>query len=159
MSPDCTSAKLSLQSRPREAMDAFLLSSSLCNTISNFMHKSTCCWYRSLNEMRINEGAVPFIPYRALHSGRNALIGPISSSFLVNIYPPLIGRISSSSHPPDTLSFYHFILFYLFYFIYFIYLLNEDEKTLVARVAPNLPIVWPALCPPPILRVTNNYLC
>ena len=58
-----------------------------------------------------------------------------------------------------------FILFYFFYYIllYFnIYLLNEDEKTLVARVAPNLPIMWPALCPPPIPDVKvvpNNYLC
>ena len=61
-------------------MDAFLLSSSLCNTISNFMHKSTCCcWYRSLNEMRRNEGAVPFILCRALHAGRTALIGRIWS--------------------------------------------------------------------------------
>ena len=56
--------------------------------------------------------------------------------WLVNIYPPLIGRISSPLHsitPPDKLSFYHFIIIYfiLFYYIliYFnIYLLNEEEE-------------------------------
>ena len=65
-------------------MDAFLLSSSLCNTISNFMHKSTSFLDCVIEGNGRNEGTVPFIPsegYRALHSGRNVLIGPISSSF------------------------------------------------------------------------------
>ena len=61
-------------------MDAFLLSSSLRNTISNFVHKSTSFLDCVIEGNGRNEGTVPFIPYRALHSGRNALIGPISSS-------------------------------------------------------------------------------
>ena len=54
--------------------------------------------------MRRNEGTVHFIPYRALHAGRTALIGRISSS-LHSINPPdpcspLIGQnlIAVSSH-------------------------------------------------------------
>ena len=76
--------KLSLQSRPREAMDAFLLSSSLCNTISNFTHKSTSFLDCVIEGNGRNEGPVPFISsgeYRACAFWRKALIGPISSSF------------------------------------------------------------------------------
>ena len=61
-----------------EVSDAFLLSSSLCNTISNFMHKSTSFLDCVIEGNGRNEGTVPFIPsegYRALHSGRKALIG------------------------------------------------------------------------------------
>ena len=83
----------------------------------------------------------------ALHAGKSAL----------RLILLVVIRISSPSHSinsPDKLSFI------IIYFIIFnIYLLNERRRTRVARVAPNLPIMWPALCPPPILRVTNNYLC
>ena len=51
-----------------------------------------------------NEGTVPFIPYRALHSGRNALIGPISSSFAP--ISAVRGRVVSSDWTtPDEMAF------------------------------------------------------
>ena len=98
MSPDYTSDEMALDVLPRQVTDAFLLSSSLCNTISNFTHKSTSFLDCVIEGNGINEGTVPFIPSegsRALHSGRNALIGPISSSFA------LIGQHIPSSDWPN----------------------------------------------------------
>ena len=55
MSPDYTSDEMALDVLPRQVTDAFLLSSSLCNTISNFTHKSTSfldCVIEGMGEMK-----------------------------------------------------------------------------------------------------------
>ena len=60
-------------------MDAFLLSSTLCNTISRIHAQIDVVLVSVVRGNGRNEGTVPFIPsgggYRALHSGRKALIG------------------------------------------------------------------------------------
>ena len=60
-------------------------------------------------------------------------------------------RASASSHTNlEPLVIILFYFFYYFFIIIYYLFIERGRRTLVARVAPNLPIMWPALCPPPI---------
>ena len=90
--------EMALDSVTPDEADVFLLSST------RFAHESTSFLDCVIEGNGRNEGTVHFITYRALHAGRTALIGRISSS-LHSINPPdpcspLIGQnlIAVSSH-------------------------------------------------------------
>ena len=83
---------MALDSRQRAEADVFLLSSS------RFTHESTSFLDCVIEGNGRNEGTVHFITYRALHVGRNALIG--QNLIAVSSRCSLIGQnlIAVSSH-------------------------------------------------------------
>ena len=83
-------------------------------------HDSTCCWYRSLNEMRRNEGAVPFILCRALHAGRTALRLLLLLLFILFLFNCSHTNLVHPTRPLLSLFYFYFfiILYYILIFIY-----------------------------------------
>ena len=186
--------KLSLQSRPREAMDAFLLSSSLCNTIHarvdvvsglrnwrEWEKRRNSAFY-TLPRVACREDCSDWLKLELfrthLRSTRTRrrlwldatvecpLITPRTKwhswpwlRIILTCFRCMPGSASASSHTNlETFFFFFFNLFIYFiiiiFFIIFNYILifiywtrKKNTSGASGFRTPNLPIMWPALCP------------